>query len=219
VRALLSIASRSRVPARDGPRRSPRASTPRGPKLYVSACQPPPARTAPRRASRCATQAGVPPFKEGSCDCRPRYQAQVYSARDRKTLRKTFRSLSDARAWRWETQTALNRGTVRAPSRTTLDQAAGEWLQAAETGVVRTRSGISTPVRSRVAGSLRGSAPSSDAITSSSDRFCRAFSLLLRSVDAVSSAGADLARQAREHNGRAGVGLPGLGPEAGREGP
>ena len=88
-----------------------------------------------RPTSRCATR------KEGSCDCRPRYQAQVYSPRDRKTLRKTFRSLTEARVWRSETHIALNRGTVRAPSRTTLEQAAGEWLRAAETGVVRTRSG------------------------------------------------------------------------------
>ena len=56
-------------------------------------------------------------------------------------MRKTFRSLSEARAWRAETQTALHRGTLRAPSRTTLAEAAEEWLAAAQTGVVRTRSG------------------------------------------------------------------------------
>jgi len=61
--------------------------------------------------------------------------------RDRRTIRKSFRSLSDARAWRVETQSALNRGTLRAPSRTTLEQAAREWIRAAEAGVVRTRSG------------------------------------------------------------------------------
>jgi len=85
--------------------------------------------------SRCATRSGRP------CDCRPAYQAQVYSPRDRKTLRKTFGSLTDARAWRSETHAALTRGTLRAPSRTTLEQAAEEWLRAAEAGVVRTRSG------------------------------------------------------------------------------
>ncbi|HZC13872.1 MAG TPA: tyrosine-type recombinase/integrase [Thermoleophilaceae bacterium] len=88
-----------------------------------------------RHASRCRSRADEP------CDCRPTYQAQVYSPRDRKTLRKTFRSLSDARAWRSEAQTALNRGTLRAPSRTTLAEAAEQWLSAAEAGIVRTRSG------------------------------------------------------------------------------
>jgi integrase len=88
-----------------------------------------------RHRSRCAARAGR------LCECRPAYQAQVYSPRDRRTLRKTFGSLADVRAWRSETHTALNRGTLRAPSRTTLEQAAEEWLKAAEAGVVRTRSG------------------------------------------------------------------------------
>ena len=38
-------------------------------------------------------------------------------------------------------QGELNRGTLRAPTRTTLQEAAEAWLKAAETGVVRTRSG------------------------------------------------------------------------------
>jgi integrase len=88
-----------------------------------------------RHRSSCATRSNRP------CDCRPRYQAQVYSPRDRRTLRKTFGSLADARTWRSETHTALTRGTLRAPNRTTLEQAAEEWLRAAEAGVVRTRSG------------------------------------------------------------------------------
>jgi len=88
-----------------------------------------------RHTSCCRSRA------DEACDCRPTYQAQVYSPSERRTLRKTFRSLADARAWRAKAQTALNRGTLRAPSRTTLVQAAEEWLAAAEAGVVRTRSG------------------------------------------------------------------------------
>ena len=49
--------------------------------------------------------------------------------------------MSSNSAWRAETQAALHRGTLRAPSRTTLAEAAGEWLAAAQAGVVRTRSG------------------------------------------------------------------------------
>jgi integrase len=65
----------------------------------------------------------------------------VWSARERKTIRKTFRSLAEARAWRQESQTALRKGLLRSPSQTTLLEAAKEWLAAAAAGVVRTRGG------------------------------------------------------------------------------
>jgi len=65
----------------------------------------------------------------------------VWSARDGRTIRRTFRTLGDARAWRAESQTALRRGGLRAPTRVTLAEAAEAWLAAAEAGVIRTRSG------------------------------------------------------------------------------
>ncbi len=77
----------------------------------------------------------------GRCRCRPAFQAQVFSPRDRRTIRKSFRSIAEARAWRSDTQTALRRGTVRAPTRTTLEEAADDWLAAAQAGIARTRSG------------------------------------------------------------------------------
>jgi integrase len=89
-----------------------------------------------RHARACASDGG-----DGRCDCRPGYQAQVYSAAERRTIRKTFRTLADARAWRAETKAALERGSLRAPSRQTLEQAAKDWLKAAKEGVIRTRSG------------------------------------------------------------------------------
>lgn len=89
----------------------------------------------------------------GTCTCQPAYQAQAWSALEGKQIRKTFASLADAKAWRQNTQVGLRQGTVRAPSPTTLNQAASEWLAAARTGVVRTRSGDpykpSTPSRPR----------------------------------------------------------------------
>jgi integrase len=88
-----------------------------------------------RHSRRCASLAG-----EG-CDCRPAYQAQVWSPRDARTIRKTFATLGDARAWRAETKSALRRGVARVPTRITLDQAAEDWLAAAGAGIVRTRSG------------------------------------------------------------------------------
>src|SRR5215210_4230529 len=88
-----------------------------------------------RHSRRCASLAG------DGCDCRPAYQAQVWSSRDGRTIRKTFATLADARAWRAETKSALSRGVARAPTRTTLNQAAEAWLAAVRAGTVRTRSG------------------------------------------------------------------------------
>src|SRR5436190_1414650 len=54
---------------------------------------------------------------------------------------KTFRTLADARAWRAQAKSALSLGAIRAPTRTTVSEAAEAWLSAAKAGVVRTRSG------------------------------------------------------------------------------
>jgi integrase-like protein len=90
-----------------------------------------------RHRRRCASQGGA------ACDCRPAYQAQVWSPRDQKTIRKTFQTLADARAWRAEATSALRLGTMRAPTRTTVAEAAEAWLCSAKAGITRTRSGES----------------------------------------------------------------------------
>ena len=61
--------------------------------------------------------------------------------RDRKPIRKSFDSLAEARAWRQNSQVAIRKGQLRASVPTTLNEAAGDWLVAAEAGIVRTRSG------------------------------------------------------------------------------
>ena len=88
-----------------------------------------------RHSRSCSSRDGL------GCSCRPSYQAQVWSAKEHKTIRKTFRDLADARAWRQDSQVALRKGLLRSPSHTTLSEAAAEWLTAAKTGLVRTRSG------------------------------------------------------------------------------
>jgi len=75
------------------------------------------------------------------CSCRPAYQAQVWSPRDRKTIRKTFPTLPEARAWRQETHVALRTGTFGTPSAISVGEAAAEWLERADAGLIRTRSG------------------------------------------------------------------------------
>jgi integrase len=88
-----------------------------------------------RHARSCPTRDGA------RCVCTPTLQAQVWSPLEQKTIRKTFATLAEAKAWRQESQVALRNGTLRAPSSTTLAEAAEEWLEAAQAGVVHTRSG------------------------------------------------------------------------------
>jgi hypothetical protein len=73
--------------------------------LYVSACPNPRPSAAPR-ASPSATLADARP-PTASAACRPAYQAQVFSPHDRRTIRKRFPSLAEARAWRADTKAAL----------------------------------------------------------------------------------------------------------------
>ena len=75
------------------------------------------------------------------CNCRPSYEASVFSQRDGRKIRKTFPTLAAARSWRADANVALRKGQMRAPSRITLREAAEAWLLSAEDGSVRTRSG------------------------------------------------------------------------------
>jgi len=56
-------------------------------------------------------------------------------------IRRTFRSVAEARGWRQAAQVALREQRLRAPTRTTLSEAGDEWLAGAKAGVIRTRSG------------------------------------------------------------------------------
>ena len=67
------------------------------------------------RGSCCATPACAAP-RGWAVFVSPGFQAQVWSARERKPIRKTFRELAEAKAWRQESQVALRKGTLRAPS-------------------------------------------------------------------------------------------------------
>ncbi len=90
-----------------------------------------------RYQRRCPAQAG----DRRLCSCTPTFQAQAWSPRDRKTIRKSFPTLPEARAWRQEAQVALRRGALRAPTSITLAEATQDWFERAAEGVIRTRSG------------------------------------------------------------------------------
>jgi integrase len=88
-----------------------------------------------RHARSCTTKVS------DRCNCTPAYEAAVYSPRDGKKIRKTFSTLAAARAWRDEAATAVRQKKLRAPVSTTLNEAAAAWLEGAEQGTIRTRSG------------------------------------------------------------------------------
>jgi integrase len=69
------------------------------------------------------------------------YQAQAWSATDRRRVSRTFPTLSAARTWKRETEQAFALGARTGAQAPRLRDAAREWLDGAEKGAVRTRSG------------------------------------------------------------------------------
>lgn len=76
---------------------------------------------------------------QGRCKCP--YEAWVYSKRDGKKIRKSFPSQAAAKAWRDEANAAVRKKVMRAPTSTTLREAAAAWLEGARSGVIRPRTG------------------------------------------------------------------------------
>src|SRR3954447_6124271 len=88
-----------------------------------------------RHSRSCASRPG------GACNCCPTFQANVWHARERRRVRKTFATVSEAKAWRRDALTALSRGTMKAPTKQTLAEAASAWLVGVREGRIRNRSG------------------------------------------------------------------------------
>ena len=82
------------------------------------------------------------PARHGKrCACSPGYRAEAHGAVDGKRVRRTFRTMIEARAWRAEAQVALRQGTMSAATALTLREAAGAWVTGAQNGSVRNRFG------------------------------------------------------------------------------
>lgn len=84
---------------------------------------------------------GCPAREGGPCRCGGGYEAFVYSPRDGKKISKTFRRKADARSWRAAAKREVDHGALRSPSERTLREAATAWLEGAERGEFRNRSG------------------------------------------------------------------------------
>ncbi len=88
-----------------------------------------------RHARSCPSTGG------GTCRCRPSFEAWVFASREGRKIRKSFPTVSAAKAWRADATVALRKGELRTPTRTTLQEAADAWLEGAKAGTIRNRSG------------------------------------------------------------------------------
>ena len=77
----------------------------------------------------------------GRCTCNAGWEASVFSKRDGKKIRKVFAREAEAKSWRSDALSALAKGGLRAPTKTTIHEAWEVWHQGAEDGTVRNRSG------------------------------------------------------------------------------
>src|SRR4051812_11466363 len=81
-----------------------------------------------RHSRACRSHSGA------GCNCRPSYEAWVFSKRDSKKVRKTFPTLAAAKSWRNDALTAIDRGRFRAPVAITVREAAEAWLEGVKAG-------------------------------------------------------------------------------------
>jgi integrase len=79
--------------------------------------------------------------KRPASGCKCPWQAEVYSARDKKKIRKLFPTRAAAKGWRDDASGQVRRRELSAPVPTTLEQAADAWFEGARSGVIRNRSG------------------------------------------------------------------------------
>jgi integrase len=89
----------------------------------------------PRHSNWCHSQHGE------VCGCAPRWEAWVYSRRDRAKVRKSFAEYWEAKAWRHEQLKLASNGLLFAPSRRTLSELGVLWIALAQQGKIRNRSG------------------------------------------------------------------------------
>lgn len=78
---------------------------------------------------------------EWRCGCTPRYQAQVWSALDRRRVSRSFSRLAAAKRWRRDAQLALENGALTAGGGQTVRQAGEALIEGMRAATVRTRSG------------------------------------------------------------------------------
>jgi integrase len=88
-----------------------------------------------RHSKGCRTRSGK------RCNCKARFEAWVFSKRDGKKIRKTFRHRSEAKTWRGEALVAISRARPLSASveRRSLYEVMVEFVEGMKTGEVRPR--------------------------------------------------------------------------------
>lgn len=89
-----------------------------------------------RHSRSCKSHGG------GNCNCTPSYEAWAWSKREGVKIRQTFSgrgALAEAKGWRRDAVKDVADKRLRAPTRTTLQQAWDEWLVGAESGAILNR--------------------------------------------------------------------------------
>ena len=77
----------------------------------------------------------------GRCNCSPSFQVNLWDGRSQRRIRKTFRTLTEAKTWRQDAAGALRAGTMRAPSPITVRAAAGALVAGMKDEAILDRSG------------------------------------------------------------------------------
>jgi hypothetical protein len=113
----------------------------------------------------------------GSCNCKPSYRAEVYDSRSKQKIRKTFGNLSEAKSWRHDAASALSKGTMSTPTKTTVREAGEALIEGMKSGAVRNRKGevykpsairgYEAALRDRILGARRGASLGDSAATRS----------------------------------------------------
>jgi integrase len=83
----------------------------------------------------CASQEGA------RCNCKPSYEARVWSAREQKSISKSFRSQAAAKSWRAAALKAVERGSMKAPTKLTVKAAAEAFIERLRDGSALAKGG------------------------------------------------------------------------------
>jgi hypothetical protein len=80
---------------------------------------------------------GCPGRAGGRCNCGAGWEASIYSKRDSKKIRRTFRREAEAKSWRADALSALSKGALRTPKPTTVREAWEAWEKGVKVGSIR----------------------------------------------------------------------------------
>jgi integrase len=93
-----------------------------------------------RHSRSCPSRDGGACTKARANGCRPSFEAWVWDPRDKVKIRRTYKDAKEARTWLHDAAVARNKGTLRPPTRETLESAAEAFLEGMKSGAIQTRS-------------------------------------------------------------------------------